>query len=97
MQNEIWLWSAAFTGTVEGLIQGPSADVRTRWDWPERRDRLVGWLREVEAARDLYRHGNAQPLRSLYDHWRNLAGDDIREQARIASETHQRFGFSSGD
>jgi hypothetical protein len=57
----------------------------------------VGWLREVEAARDLYRHGNAQPLRLLYDHWRNLAGDDIREQARIASETHQRFGFSSGD
>jgi hypothetical protein len=86
MQTEVWLWSEAFIGTVEGLMQA-GADAPARLDWLKR-DRLVQCLRRVEVAREQYRRGKGEPLRVLFDYWRNLAGDDIREQVRLACETY---------
>jgi hypothetical protein len=57
-----------------------------RLDLSSRRDRLKDFLAQVEAARDLYRQGNAVPLRILYDYWREVAGNDIRGQVRCASD-----------
>jgi hypothetical protein len=54
----------------------------TRLNLPPRRDQLNECLRQVESARKQYRRGNAAPPRIL---WRDLAGNNIREQVRFAS------------
>jgi hypothetical protein len=73
--NAVWQWSETFARAV-GAAQ---------LNLPTQRDQLDECLRQVESAREQYRRGNAVPLRILYHYWRDLAGNNIREQVRLAS------------
>ena len=90
--HEVWLWSESFTEMVEGLMREPPSVARERWDWCNRRERLEMWRRQVDAARELYREGQAEALRVLYNFWRTIA-DDVREQVGFARESYHPFPF----
>ena len=81
---------------AERLIREPPADAAAPADWPNHRNRLSLWRRDVEEARDLYKQERPEPLRGLYDYWRLIAPDDPADQVRFASETYRqlRFGCS---
>jgi hypothetical protein len=83
MQTEVWLWSEALMGTVEGLTREPAEDVGAQRDGL-RHDRLVRLLHKVEVAREQYRRGKGESLRILYDYLRSRAGDDVEEQVQFA-------------
>jgi len=89
--DEVWSWSETFTEVLEGLMREPPSPSSARLDCRQR-ERLGWWRRQVDAARELYRQGQAEALRMLYDYWRTIA-DDVRDQVRFASETYRQFRF----
>jgi hypothetical protein len=65
--------SEAFAKAVDARMRNPLPDGVTRSDWLHHRERLGWWRRQLESARELYRNGEEQALRVLYDYWRILA------------------------
>jgi hypothetical protein len=92
VEDEVWLWSSAFAEVVEDLIREPLDEWAARSDWPEQRNRLISWLRQVEASREQYRLGDADALRVLYEYWRAIALDDPWEQGQFAREPDDTEG-----
>jgi hypothetical protein len=90
--DNAWSWSESFTKALEGLMLEPTPDRAVRLDWSRHREQLGWWRRQVAAARERYRQGHAEALRALHEYWRIIA-DDVREQARIASETYRQVHF----
>ena len=74
-RNAAWQWSETFVRTASAA----------RLNLPTQGDQLDECLLQVESARKQYRRGNAAPLRILYDYWRDVAGNNIREQVRFAA------------
>jgi hypothetical protein len=71
MSDEVWRWSERFTRALGEAAQ---------FVLPSRGVAAEQCLRQVGSARELYRQGDAAPLRILYDYWNNLAGDDIESR-----------------
>jgi hypothetical protein len=88
--DSVWSWSESFLTSLEGLMREPQSYGAVRLDWPWRREWLGSWRRQVDAGREQYQQGHPEALRVLYDYWRTVA-DDVREQARFASETYRQF------
>ena len=91
-RHDVWLWSESFTEILEGLTQEAQPDTIEPWDCCNCRERLKMWRRQVNAARELYRAGQAEALWALYNFWRNVA-DDVREQVGFARESYHQFPF----
>jgi hypothetical protein len=88
---DVWLWSELFTDVLYGLMRELEPDQGVAWlHWAGRRERLECWRQQVNEARELYRRGDREVLRRLYDYWRTIA-DDVLEQARIACETYREL------
>jgi hypothetical protein len=66
--EEAWQWSERFTRALGEAAQ---------FVLPSWRGAAEHCLSQIGAARELYRQGNAVPLRILYDYWQNVAGDEI--------------------
>jgi hypothetical protein len=60
-------------------------------DWYKHCDRLTQWWRDVEEARKEYLEGRPAQLRELYNFWRDVGREDVREQARLARDSYPRF------
>ena len=90
--NDVWSWSESFTEMLEVFMRKPPADRSNCLDWHGQQQRLVWWRVQFDSARELYRQGQTEALRILYEYWRTIA-DDIREQVSIACETYRRFHF----
>ena len=79
---EVWQWSERFTRALGNAVQ---------FVLPSGGDAAEQYLRQVEAARELYRQGNAAPLRILYDYWQDLAEDDIERRLGLHRWAYQEF------
>ena len=88
--DNVWSWSEKFTENLERLMREPQTEIMARWDWSNRRERLGLWRRQIDVARELYLHGNAEALRVLCDYWGTIT-DDVYEQARFARESYHQF------
>ena len=88
--DSVWSWSESFLTNLEGLMREPQSYGAVRLDWPRQREWLGRWRRQVDAGREEYQRGDPEALRVLYDYWRTIT-DDVREQARFASETYRQF------
>jgi hypothetical protein len=85
VRYEVWQWSERFTRALSEAAQ---------FVLPSRRAAADHCLSQIGAARELYRQGNAAPLRILYDYWQNLAVDEIESRLglhRLASNEFQRL------
>jgi hypothetical protein len=88
--NDVWSWSESFTEMLEVFMRKPPADRANRLDWHGQQERLGWWRAQFDTARELYRKGQTEALRMLYECWRTIA-DDIQEQVSIACETYRQF------
>ena len=80
--DEVWQWSERFTRALGKAVQ---------FVLPSGGDAAEQYLRQVEEARELYRRGNAAPLRILYDYWENLAGNDIEGRLGLHRWVYREF------
>ena len=92
--DNVWSWSELFLTHLQGLMREPQSYGAVRLDWPRQREWLGSWRRQVDAGRVQYQQGHPEALQVLYDYWRTIA-DDVREQARFASETYRQFQRSA--
>ena len=88
--NQAWSWSEAFSEAVDVFARDPLSEWKAQRDWPEHRQRLACWRKQVESARQSYREGHREALGVLYDYWRTIA-EDVKDQARFASETYREL------
>ena len=82
MSDEVWQWRERFTRALGKAVQ---------LVLPSRGDAAEQCLRQVGAARKLYRQGDAAPLRILYDYWQNFAGDGIESRLGLHRWAYHEF------
>ena len=89
--NAVWMWSESFGEAVERAMLDPPLDPAEGLDWPKFCERLTQWWRDVAEARKEYLEGHPAQLRNLYNFWRNVGREDVREQAMLARHSYPRF------
>ena len=89
--NAVWMWSEAFVQALQRAMLDTPSDPSERLDWPRFCQRLRHWSRHAEEARKEYQQEWPWPLRNLYNFWRDVGLEGIREQAMFARHSCPRF------
>jgi hypothetical protein len=89
--NAAWMWSEAFVEALERAMLDPPLVPAERQDWPKFCKRLRHWWQDVKEARKEYLEEHPAHLQNLYNFWRNVGREDVREQAMLARHSYPRF------